>query len=45
MVIEHLSRPSHQQKSFATFGLGFSLQLLVANWKKYPVSFINKEVF
>ena len=30
---------SQRQKSFVTFGLGSSLQILVANWKKYPCQF------
>ena len=30
---------SHWQISFATFGLGSSSWLLVANWKKYPREF------
>ena len=33
------------KKSFATFGLGSILQLLVANWKNIPASFTDKEVF
>ena len=36
MIVYILSPPSRWQKSFATFGLGSSSQLLVANWKKYP---------
>ena len=35
----NLSTPSHWQKSFATFGLGSSSQILVPNWKKYPCQF------
>ena len=31
--------PSQWQKSFATFGLGSSSQILVPNWKKYPCQF------
>ena len=37
--------PEPVTKSFATFGLGSSLQLLVANWKNIPASFTDKEVF
>ena len=29
----------HWQKTFAAFGLGSSLWLLVVNWKKYPCKF------
>ena len=39
LLMLFLSPLSHWQKSFATFGLGCSLQLLVANWKKYPRKF------
>ena len=41
----YLSPPSHRQKSFETFGLGSTLQILVANWKKIPASFTDKENF
>ena len=34
-----LSPLTHWQKSFTTFGLGSSLPLLVANWKRYPRKF------
>ena len=39
----NLSRPSHWQKSFVTFGLGSSSQILVANWKNIHASFTDKE--
>ena len=34
-----LITPEPLTKSFTTFGLGSSKQLLVANWKKYPHKF------
>ena len=37
--IGSLTPLSHWQKSFVTFGLGSSSQILVANWKKYPCQF------
>ena len=40
-----LSPPSHWQKSFAVFGLGYSTLLLVANWKKYPSKFHRQRGF
>ena len=33
---DHMYTKIHWQKTFATFSLGSSLQLLVANLKKYP---------
>ena len=34
-----MSPPIHWQKCFATFDLRPSSQLLVSNWKKYPIKF------
>ena len=34
-----LVTPEPLTKSFATFGLGSSSQILAANWKKYPCQF------
>ena len=39
LLINFVPSKIHWQKTFATFGLGSSLQLLVANWKKYPCEF------
>ena len=34
--VTNLSPPSHLQFFLATFSLGSSSRILVANWKKYP---------
>ena len=42
-VLNNQSNSCHpwatDKKSFMTYGLGSSLQILVANWKKYPCQF------
>ena len=42
LLIWILSPPSHWQKSFVTFGLGYNLQIFVANWKNIPASITDR---